>query len=300
MHYYQFNISDYRKRTGHLTLLEHAIYRSLIDTYYLEELPLCGDIAKLMRTHSARSKDEKEAFNAVIDEFFVLTDSGYHHEKCDQELAKIYEKSAKARASAKTRWENHNAKAMRTHSEGNANGMLPNTYNLIPNNLKPKDQEIVSPKKKAKPRTKFKQPEPSDVFDYLLTRGIDQATSAIESEKFTDYYRSNGWKVGKNSMKCWKSAARNWTKNINKAVAKNGTQNGNQPRKSSMLDRVKQQAADRLRSQEASAPANREFSVDAMAETVSDVRLQIHEPVRGDTGRDMGDVLNGDYWTTNG
>ena len=161
-------------------------------------------------------------------------------------------------------------------------------------------QEIGSVSAKPKPRTKFKQPESNDVFDYLLTRGIDQATAAIESEKFADYYQSNGWKVGKNSMKCWKSAARNWTKNINRVVANNGTQNGNQPRKSSMLDRVKQQAADRLRSQETSAPANREFSVDAMAEIVSDVRLQVYEPVRGDTRRDVDNVLNGDYWPTNG
>ena len=129
---------------------------------------LCGDIAKLMRTHSVRSKDEKEAFNAVIDEFFVLSDSGYNHEKCDQELTKIYNKSAKARASAKARWEKHDATVMRTHSECNANGMLPNTYNLTPNNLTPKVQEIVPPKEKAKPRTKFKQPESNDVFDYLL------------------------------------------------------------------------------------------------------------------------------------
>lgn len=214
MHYYQFNISDYRKRTGHLTLLEHAIYRSLIDTYYLEELPLCGDIAKLMRTHSARSKDEKEAFNAVIDEFFVLSDSGYHHEKCDQELIKIYNKSAKARASAKARWEKHDATVMRTHSEGNANGMLPNTYNLTPNNLTPKDQEIVPPKEKAKPRQQFTKPDLMEVYEYLVTRGINQSTARVEAEKFGDHYSSNGWKVGKNPMKDWKASVRNWTKNL--------------------------------------------------------------------------------------
>ena len=300
MHFYQFNISDYRKRTGHLTLLEHAIYRSLIDTYYLEELPLCGDIAKLMRTHSARSKDEKEAFNAVIDEFFVLTDSGYHHEKCDQELAKIYEKSVKARHSAKVRWEKHNAKVMRTHSECNANGMLPKTYDLKPNNLTPKDQEIVPPKEKAKPRTKFKQPESNDVFDYLLTRGIDQATAAIECEKFADYYQSNGWKVGKNSMKCWKSAARNWTKNINRVVANNGTQNGNQPRKSSMLDRVKQATAQRTAEIESRIRQDGTVGAETMGQAFFDVRPQVCEPVRTDARRHLGQVLDGDYTATNG
>lgn len=40
MHYYQFNIADYRKDTVHLTRIEHSIYRDLIDWYYLEETPI--------------------------------------------------------------------------------------------------------------------------------------------------------------------------------------------------------------------------------------------------------------------
>lgn len=137
MKYYQFNIGDYRKRTAHLTLVEHAIYRALIDTYYLEESPLCGDKAKLMRSHSVRTKEEKEAFNEILAEFFTLKDGEYHHEKCDQELAKIYEKSEKARASAKARWSERNANASKAQCERNANGMLPNTQDPIPSNNTP-------------------------------------------------------------------------------------------------------------------------------------------------------------------
>ena len=37
MHYYKFNIADYRKDTGHLSTIEHGIYRQLIDWYYLDE-----------------------------------------------------------------------------------------------------------------------------------------------------------------------------------------------------------------------------------------------------------------------
>jgi len=36
-----------------------------------------------------------------------------------------------------------------------------------------------------------------------------------EANKFHDFYESNGWKVGKNKMKCWKAAVRNWLKNNN-------------------------------------------------------------------------------------
>ena len=37
---------------------------------------------------------------------------------------------------------------------------------------------------------------------------------AIEAEKFFNYYQANGWKVGKNPMKNWQAAARNWILNI--------------------------------------------------------------------------------------
>lgn len=129
MHYYQFNVADYRKSTQYLSFLEHAIYRALIDTYYLDESPLCGDDAKLMRMHSVRTDDEISAFKVVIEDFFTLKDDGYHHDKCDEVLSKIYEKSEKARASANKRWE-RNANASETHDERNANGMLPNTQYL--------------------------------------------------------------------------------------------------------------------------------------------------------------------------
>ena len=136
MHYYQHNIGDYRKDTGHLTLLEHGIYRQLLDTYYTEELPLTTDLNKLMRSHSVRNADEMQAFQNVLNDFFELTEKGYVHDRCNKELEKIYGKSEKARASANARWANRNkdidANAMQTQSEGNAIGMLPN--NPIPNN----------------------------------------------------------------------------------------------------------------------------------------------------------------------
>lgn len=34
----------------------------------------------------------------------------------------------------------------------------------------------------------------------------------IDCEKFIDYYTSNGWMVGRNHMKDWKAAVRNWAK----------------------------------------------------------------------------------------
>jgi len=37
MHYYQFNIKDYKADTKHLYLIEYGALRILLDYYYLDE-----------------------------------------------------------------------------------------------------------------------------------------------------------------------------------------------------------------------------------------------------------------------
>jgi len=144
MHYYQHNIGDYRKDTSHLSLLEHGIYRQLLDTYYLDEQPLSNDLAKLMRSHSVRNADEQQALQNVLTDFFELTENGYFHKRCQEGIAQFHGKSAKARASANVRWANElkaskktkskrNANALQTQTESNANGMLTNNHKPITN-----------------------------------------------------------------------------------------------------------------------------------------------------------------------
>ena len=50
--------------------------------------------------------------------------------------------------------------------------------------------------------TKFTPPSLSDVVDYLQ--------DLVLAKKFYCHYESNGWKVGKNSMKSWRAAADQW------------------------------------------------------------------------------------------
>lgn len=54
-------------------------------------------------------------------------------------------------------------------------------------------------------------PLPGEVNDYFASQNSD----SIESEKFFNYYTSNGWKIGgKAKMKNWQAAARNWLLNV--------------------------------------------------------------------------------------
>ena len=110
MHYYSFNIADYRKDTGHLSILEHGIYRQLIDMYYLEEGPL-PQKDRLMRLLCVRTADEEQALCSVLADFFERLDDGqYVSSRCDKELAAIFSKSEKARSAAKKRWNKYQEK----------------------------------------------------------------------------------------------------------------------------------------------------------------------------------------------
>lgn len=105
MYHYQFNIGDYRKDTAHLTVLEHGVYRLLLDTYYLTEVPLTSDHKQLARLHCLRTAEEKTALDVVLSDFFELTDDGYRHHGCEKVMARVYEKSEKARESARRKWD---------------------------------------------------------------------------------------------------------------------------------------------------------------------------------------------------
>lgn len=135
MHYFQHNIADYRKDTAHLTLLEHGVYRQLLDQYYLNEKPLPLDQDKLMRLLCARSEGEIRAVLSVLGDFFEKTELGYIHKRCMAEIEAFQSKQVKAVAAANKRW--NNADAMPTHSEPNANHK-PITINHKPlTNIKP-------------------------------------------------------------------------------------------------------------------------------------------------------------------
>jgi uncharacterized phage protein (TIGR02220 family) len=146
VNYYPHHIGDYLRDTSHLSLLEHGAYRRMLDLYYASEKPLPLNVDGLYRLVQAKSKQEKEAVDAILEEFFSRTDSGWRNSRADAEIAKAQEKGMKAKASAGVRWQSErNANAMRTHSEGNAR---PECEGNAPNNQEPitKDKSNIGPK----------------------------------------------------------------------------------------------------------------------------------------------------------
>ena len=54
-------------------------------------------------------------------------------------------------------------------------------------------------------RKRFEKPTLSEIKAYCIERG-----NKVDAQHFFDYYESNGWRVGKNSMKNWQAAVRTW------------------------------------------------------------------------------------------
>jgi len=123
--YFQHHVGDYRRDTGHLTLLEHGIYRQLIDLYYITEKPLD---ASAMRLVCVRTAEEEQAYKRVLADFFHERKGKYFHKRCDFEISKYKDKSSKATDSARTRWNKikdlGDADALQPQMYRDANGML--------------------------------------------------------------------------------------------------------------------------------------------------------------------------------
>lgn len=87
MHYYQFNIADYRKDTTHLKPIEHYIYRTLIDWYYLNESQIPKETQTVLRRLGLDTEFEPNLLN-VLSDFFILTDFGWSHKRIDEEIVR--------------------------------------------------------------------------------------------------------------------------------------------------------------------------------------------------------------------
>jgi uncharacterized protein YdaU (DUF1376 family) len=100
MHYYQFNIADYRADTAHLSLIEHGIYRQLIDWYYLDEKPIPLETQVVTRRLSLGS-DMLHLLQNILSDFFIKTENGYLHNRIEQELERYKTQFAKNRVNGK-------------------------------------------------------------------------------------------------------------------------------------------------------------------------------------------------------
>ena len=204
MHYYQFNIGDYNSHTMHLSEIEDLTYRRLLDWYYLHESSIPLDLNEVSR--QIRMRSHSDCIATVLQEFFERTPDGWIHHRADKEIEKVGDKSQKASASAKARWNKvSDANALQTQSEGNA------THNT----------EHITHNTKEKNKRGSRLPQ-----DWFLTKSMGEWASQERpdldvrqvAEQFKDYWVAQ---AGQKGVKLdWDATWRNWVRNT-KAVKPN-------------------------------------------------------------------------------
>ena len=318
MHYYQFNIGDYHGHTGYLSLLEDLAYRRILDTYYLSESPLPNDPEQIARKIGMR--ENVEEVKQVLNDFFILTDGLYTNKRVERELESYRAKADTARANGKKGGRPSKSKETQGEPSGNPEETQPvilanpdetgskakhkpitNNQETINKDIKTLDQSALDREKcfemfwnsgirkvnKKKAKTLFINLLKKEALPENFTLSLcDDVTTRLDSDQLgfaqmhpTTYLNGERW---------------------NDEVTHETHQQPNQP-KPSLIDRVKANVDKRRRDREADWAIEDKLSGrDAMAENDCDVRPQILRPVRGDAGRDMGNVLDGDFWETDG
>lgn len=85
--------------------------------------------------------------------------------------------------------------------------------------VKVKEKDKVKDKdKESKGTVRFAPPTLDDVREYCLEQGY-----SIDSDRFIDFYTAKDWMIGKNKMKDWKAAVRNWARTQRQESTANGS-----------------------------------------------------------------------------
>jgi uncharacterized protein YdaU (DUF1376 family) len=204
MHWYKRNIGDYHKKAGRLTMLQHGAYTLLMDSCYdREQFPTKEEAIDWVW---ASTPEEIQAVEFVLSRFFALEDGVYTQRRIKEEVEGYKSKAENNKRialerEAKRRNKRTNQHEPCTHGSQDVNETPPNQEPITNN------QEPITKVNRAK---RFAPPTLDQAFDYFKERGL---ADNKEAQKFIDFYEMKGWMVGKNKMKDWKAAIRNWLKN---------------------------------------------------------------------------------------
>ena len=204
MHYFQFNIGDYKSHTTHLSLLEDIAYRRLLDLYYLHERPLNSGVASVARQIGMREHETE--VQTVLEEFFKLTEDGWINKRADLVIedyrAKIQQASKAGKASAERR--------LSKRSTVVATDVQPN----IKQETITKKQEPSSAKKPAK-----KCPKNFEVTDDMKT-WVKTECPLVDHAEQTKVFRDYEFTAAKSD---WVGTWRNWMRKANQFAAEKQT-----------------------------------------------------------------------------
>lgn len=122
MNYYQHHIGDFNNATRHLSLVERAIYRDLLDMYYDTEQAIdASNLDRLARRLQCSTDEQVVALKYVLEEFFKLDDGLYINNRCEREIAEFHSKRKQASEAGKASAKKRAAKKQQGDGGGSSN-----------------------------------------------------------------------------------------------------------------------------------------------------------------------------------
>lgn len=226
--WYAHSIDSYERHTAHLTMLQHGAYRLMMDHYYKLAAPLPAKLDQLHRVCRAVADEERAAVSAVLAEYFVLEDDGWHNERADAELARMADLSEKRRDSAK---KSHAAREKRpakqdakvpakAHAKSHANApAIADTLNT--------EQDISSLRSDISPLPAWMPIEAWSGFVEMRKKNRKPMTPRAQNQIIADLER---WRLkGHDPTEILdKSTRNNWT-DVYEPKAENGNGNRGKP-----------------------------------------------------------------------
>ena len=205
MHYYQHNIADFNNATRHLTRVERSLYRDMIELYYDKEQPLPLDETQLFRRVLAVTDEEKQAVKNVLADFFVLSDEGWRHGRCDTEIeayhAKQEQQSRAGKASAAKRGNRKTTTDEPTNNQQSTNVERPlngrSTTDEPTNNHKPITNN-------HKPNIKTSITQSADA-DAVVCAGVELNEHQAEAEEIPSETQQKPKKAKPSKADAWKA-----------------------------------------------------------------------------------------------
>jgi uncharacterized protein YdaU (DUF1376 family) len=86
VNFYKHHLGDYDGATMHLSWDEDLAYTRLLRVYYRDEKPIPIEPRQAYRLTRAQSKNQRQAIDDVLEEFFEKRSDGWHNKRADEEI----------------------------------------------------------------------------------------------------------------------------------------------------------------------------------------------------------------------
>ena len=176
----------------------YGIYWMLVETLRDQPdytYPVANIPALARRYNTSAEKVRTVVYNYAL--FTVKDDLIFFSESLNRRMQAFNERRAKrsdaGRLGMIRRWGDNNA----------ITPLLQKDNTVITNKVK---ESIVKEKESIEKSVTFVAPSLEELSMYISKKGFVN----VDAEEFIDYYTANGWNTGKNPMRDWRAAVRNW------------------------------------------------------------------------------------------